>query len=324
MWDYEKWSKSKFVQNLPDFIRDKAKLGLRNLTLLSVAPTGSIALLAGVSSSTEPIFSLEYHRTVNLGDTGRGQTLKFYHPLYKRFLDKKYEMDENIWTTAHNIDWKFRIKMQGIIQQYICTAISNTVNLPTTAGEQDIYNIYMMAWREGLKGITIYRDGCRENILSTKKSRPYELVGKTYQIKDEKDDTYYVTLNNIVEGAKFRPFEIFINSKESNEYINVITRLLSAIFRRTNDSEFVIKQLEKSSKNEDGLLLKLAKVISDHMNVKKTIVPVVPITSHITKEEKLLDGFQVCPQCGKKTLKKEDGCESCTNEEGCGYGRCSI
>jgi ribonucleoside-diphosphate reductase alpha chain len=322
MWDYEKWSKSKFVQNLPDYIRDKAKNGLRNLTLLSIAPTGSIALLAGVSSSTEPIFSLEYHRTVNLGDSNTPQTMKFYHPLYKRFLDKKYEMDEKIWVTAHNIDWKIRIKMQGVMQQYICTAISNTVNLPSTATKQDIYNIYMMAWKEGLKGTTIYRDGCRENILSTKKSRPYELVGKTYQIKDENSDTYYITLNNIVEGTKFRPFEIFINSKESNEYLNVITRLLSAIFRRTSDSEFVIKQLEKSSKNENGLLLKLAKVIAEHMGVKQPTKPVVAVTTYTQKEEKS-DGFQICPNCGKKMLKKEGGCEECANPE-CNYGKCSI
>jgi len=323
MWNYEKWSKAKFVQNMPDYIKEKAKKGLRNLTLLSVAPTGSIALLAGVSSSTEPIFSLEYHRTVNLGDSGQGQTLKFYHPLYKRFLDKKYEMDESIWTTAHNIDWKFRIRMQGIIQQYVCTAISNTVNLPATSTQQDVHDIYMTAWKEGLKGITIYRDGCRENILTTKKSRPYELIGKTYQIKDEKEDTFYITINNILEGVKYRPFEIFINSKESNEYLSVITRLLSAIFRRTSDAEFVIKQLEKSSKNGDGLLLKLAQVINDHMGIKqsalnKTLIPIT--TLNLSKEEKS-DGLQTCPQCGKKTLKKEGGCEECIE---CGFGKCSI
>lgn len=322
MWDYDKWMKSKFVQNMPDFIKDKAKSGLRNLTLLSVAPTGSIALLAGVSSSTEPIFSLEYHRTVNLGDVSTPQTMKFYHPLYKRFLDKKYEMDESIWTTAHNIDWKFRIKMQGVIQQYICTAISNTVNLPSSATQEDIFNIYMMAWKEGLKGITIYRDGCRENILTTKKSRPYELVGKTYQIKDEREDTFYITINNILEGTKFRPFEIFINSKESNEYLNVITRLLSAIFRRTSDAEFVITQLQKSSKNEEGLLLKLSKVISDHMGIKQPTKSVTAVTTYVQKEEKS-DGLQTCPSCGKKTLKKEGGCEECTNPD-CGFGKCSI
>lgn len=319
MWDYEKWLKAKFVQNLPESIKERAKNGLRNLTLLSIAPTGSIALLAGVSSSTEPVFSLEYHRTVNLGDSGQGQTLKFYHPLYKKYLDKKYDMDEKIWTTAHKIDWKFRIRMQGIIQQYVCTAISNTVNLPSSSTEQEIYDIYMTAWHEGLKGITIYRDGCRENILTTKKSRPYELVGKTYQIYDENDVTYYVTVNNILEGVKYRPFEIFINSKETNEYLNVITRLLSAIFRRTSDSEFVIKQLEKSSKKENGLLLGLAKVISDHMGIKKNPAPILSVPTLNTQS----DGLQSCPQCGKKTLKKEGGCEECTNPD-CGYGKCSI
>jgi ribonucleoside-diphosphate reductase alpha chain len=322
MWDYDKWAKAKFVQNLPDYIKEKAKSGLRNLTLLSVAPTGSIALLAGVSSSTEPIFSLEYHRTVNLGDSGQGQTLKFYHPLYKRFLDKKYEMDEAVWVTAHGIDWKFRIRMQGIIQQYVCTAISNTVNLPSTSTQENVHEIYMTAWKEGLKGITIYRDGCRENILTSKKSRPYELVGKTYQIKDEKEDTFYITINNILEGTKFRPFEIFINSKESNEYLNVITRLLSAIFRRTSDSEFVITQLQKSSKNEEGLLLKLAKVISDHMGIRPPTKTVTAVTNYVTKEEKS-DGLQTCPSCGKKTLKKEGGCEECANPD-CGYGKCAI
>lgn len=213
--------------------------------------------------------------------------------------------------------------MQGVIQQYVCTAISNTVNLSSSVSEQNIYDIYMTAWKEGLKGITIYRDGCRENILSTKKSRPYELIGKTYQIKDENEDTFYITINNILEGVKFRPFEIFINSKESNEYLNVITRLLSAIFRRTSDSEFVIKQLQKSSKKENGLLLGMAQVISDHMGLKQqTCKPIVNNDTHILQEIKV-DGFQICPQCGKKTLKKEGGCEECVNPD-CGFGKCSI
>lgn len=322
MWNYEKWAKSKFVQNMPDYIRDKAKNGLRNLTLLSIAPTGSIALLAGVSSSTEPIFSLEYHRTVNLGDSV-GQTMKFYHPLYKRFLDKKYEMDESIWVTAHNIDWKFRIKMQGVIQQYVCTAISNTINLPTSATKQDIHDIFMMAWKEGLKGTTVYRNSCRENILSTKKSRPAELTGKTYQIKNENEDTFYITINDILEGLKLRPFELFINSKESNEYLSLITRLISAIFRRTNDSEFVIKQIEKSTKNKKGILLKLASVLSEHMGLKKPMVKSVYVTNpvvHVTNPVAEAIGMEICPSCGQRTLKKENGCSQCI----CGFGECSV
>jgi ribonucleoside-diphosphate reductase alpha chain len=315
MWNYDKWSKSKFIQTLPDTIKERAKNGMRNLTLLSIAPTGSIALLAGVSSSTEPIFSLEYDRTVNLGDSGATQVMKFYHPLYKRFLDKKYDMDQSIWSLAHNIDWKFRIKMQGVIQQYVCTAISNTVNLPSNATEKNINDIYLMAWKEGLKGITIYRDGCRSNILSIKKSRPYELIGKTYQIKDENENTYYITLNDISDGLKFKPFEIFINSKESNDYLNTITRLISAIFRRTSDSEFVIEQLKKSTKNENGILMKLAKVISEHMRIKEKVdIP------QIINQEKKDNGLQICPQCGQKTLKMEGGCSQCP----CGYGLCSI
>jgi ribonucleoside-diphosphate reductase alpha chain len=146
-------------------------------------------------------------------------------------------------------------------------------------------------------------------------------VGKTYQIKDEKDDTFYITINNILEGVKFRPFEIFINSKESNEYLNVITRLLSEIFRRTSDSEFVIKQLQKSSKNEDGLLLKLAQVINDHMGIKQVPKTIIPVATYTTKE--ISDGLQTCPSCGKKTLKKEGGCEECTNPD-CGFGKCSV
>jgi ribonucleoside-diphosphate reductase alpha chain len=322
-FDKDVYFKSEYVKTLPEEIKKNIEqYGIRNITLNACAPTGSLAILAGCSSGIEPIFSLEYTRKVKLRDDGGEETIKVYHNLYRKFLEKQYDYDVSNWITAHHIDWRFRIKMQGAIQKYIDNSISSTINLPTNTPEITISEIYKMAWKYGLKGVTIYRDSCRENILSAKKSRPYELVGKTYQIHDENDDTFYVTVNNILEGVKYRPFEIFINSKESNEYLNVITRLLSAIFRRTNDAEFVVKQLEKSSKNEAGLLRKLARVIADHMGIKSNPAPsnaLIPVATLNTESV----GLQTCPQCGKKTLKKEGGCEECTDPI-CGYGKCSI
>ena len=157
------------LKNLPKTLQNKIKKhGIRNSTLTTVAPTGSGAIVARVTSGVEPIFATSYKRRVK-ENTGYGKTFKeykVYHPVIK----KLYGTDENLpnhVVTAHNIDPYFRVKMQGSIQKYIDSSISSTVNLANEITVDTIADIYMTAYKAGLKGITVYREGSREGILIT-------------------------------------------------------------------------------------------------------------------------------------------------------------
>jgi len=329
-YNEELYFKSDYVKTLPNDIQTEIKKnGIRNITLNTVAPNGTLSLISSSSSGIEPIFQLEYDRRIKLGDDGSEKIIKVYHPLYKKYLEKRYDISDDIWVTSHEVDWKFRVELQGIIQKYIDNSISSTINLSSDVDEETIKQIYLLAWKKGLKGITVYRDGCREGVLLKKKKRPFELIGKTYQVKDEKDITYYVTVNSIFEDLKPRPFEIFVNSKENSEWITLTSRLISAIMRRTPDIEFVISQLQKSTKNEDSLIGKLSEVLETYIKKPATVVHMVKpkiekiILKPIEVEVKKPIIMDKCPQCGNMSVKNEAGCRSCTTP-GCEWGACSI
>ena len=146
--------------------------GLRNGQLISIAPNGSISTLWGVSGGIEPIFALSHHRrSESLGD-GEDVVYKVYAQIVRDYLDATDSSDENdlpeYFITSHEIDYIKRINFQGVAQNYVDNAISSTVNLPNSATIDDVKKLYIHAWEQGLKGITIYRVGCmREGILTT-------------------------------------------------------------------------------------------------------------------------------------------------------------
>ena len=168
-FDWSGYSKSKFVKNLPKTLQNKIKKqGIRNSTLTTVAPTGSGAIVARVTSGVEPIFATSYKRRVK-ENTGYGKTFKeykVYHPVIKKLYGTDDSLPDHV-VTAHKIDPYFRVKMQGSIQKYIDSSISSTVNLANDITVETIADIYMTAYKSGLKGITVYREGSREGILIT-------------------------------------------------------------------------------------------------------------------------------------------------------------
>ncbi|UCH10144.1 MAG: adenosylcobalamin-dependent ribonucleoside-diphosphate reductase [Fidelibacterota bacterium] len=165
--EWSGYRKSKFVQNLPEYIQTGIQEnGIRNVTLLTVAPTGSGAIVAQVTSGVEPIFATSYTRRVKQND-GYGDTFReytVYHPIIKNLFGSDQDLPEYV-VTAHRIDPYFRVKMQGVIQRYVDSSISSTVNLPEDIDVETVADIYMKAYHEGLKGITVYREGSREGIL---------------------------------------------------------------------------------------------------------------------------------------------------------------
>ncbi len=175
-FEWAGYSKSKFVKNLPKTLQKKIQQkGIRNCTLTTVAPTGSGAIVSRVTSGIEPIFATSYKRRVKQND-GYGKSFneyKVYHPIIGKLFGSDEDLPDYV-VTAHNIDPYFRVKMQGVIQEYIDSSISSTVNLAEEITVETVADIYMTAYEAGLKGITVYREGSREGILvsDTKEKKP--------------------------------------------------------------------------------------------------------------------------------------------------------
>ena len=284
---YFKWSgyrKSKFVKNLPKSLRDKIKEdGIRNSTVLTVPPTGSGAIVARVTSGIEPIFATSYKRRVKKND-GFGREFdeyKVYHPIIEKLFGDDNNLPSHV-VTAHDIDPYFRVKLQGVIQKYIDSSISSTVNLHQDIKKETVADIYMTAYKANLKGITVYREGSREGILITddnKKDdktqeeaslainnqdekrpriRPNETVGITRRMRTG-EGQLYITINQDDNGL----CEVFTtigkaggNAAAQSE---AISRLISLALRSGIDPNAIVKQLKGiSGPNptwEDGRLI---------------------------------------------------------------------
>lgn len=152
--------------------------GLRNSQLLTIAPTGTISTMLGISGGIEPIFANSYTRkTESLH--GHDEYYKVYTPIVKDYMDEHGIKDEvelpNWFCTSSTISPLNRVLMQGVWQKHIDASISSTVNLPEEATIDDVEEIYLNAWKEGLKGITVFRNGCKRlGILTTNSSQEKE------------------------------------------------------------------------------------------------------------------------------------------------------
>ena len=160
-WDYVRYNEF-FSSNIEASVYAKVEeYGLANATFCTSAPTGSISMLFGVTSGIEPLFDLSYHRSDIDEDV--------FVPEAQKWLDENLEMIEeqgintlpDYFVTAHNIPYEDRIAVQAVIQRFNDGAISSTINLPNSATVDDVYNLYIKAWEEGLKGVCVFRDGCR-------------------------------------------------------------------------------------------------------------------------------------------------------------------
>lgn len=171
-------AKTEFFKNhveLSDEYQYAIHNGLRNSQLLTIAPTGTLSTMLGISGGIEPIFANSYTRTTK-SLHGEDVTYKVYTPIVKEYMEHNNIINEedlpNYFVTAQNLHYSDRIAMQAIWQDHIDASISSTVNLPYEATQEDVFNIYIEAWKAGLKGITIFRDGCsRVSILTTQDNK---------------------------------------------------------------------------------------------------------------------------------------------------------
>ena len=144
--------------------------GLRNSQLLTIAPTGSLSSMLGVSGGIEPIYANYYERkTESLH--GHDEYYKVYTPIVKKYMEEHNISDDkdlpDFFVTAQTLNYKERIDMQSIWQDHIDASISSTVNVPNEFSVEDTEGLYMYAWEKGLKGVTIFRDGCKRTAILT-------------------------------------------------------------------------------------------------------------------------------------------------------------
>ena len=156
--------------------------GLANSQLLTIAPTGTISTMLGISGGIEPIFANSYTRTTKSLHS-EDVKYKVYTPIVAEYMRSHGVTDESelpdYFVTASDIDVYERINMQSVWQNHIDASISSTINLPNSATVEDVESLYMHAWDAGLKGVTVYRAGCaREGILNTEDQKPQEKVEK--------------------------------------------------------------------------------------------------------------------------------------------------
>ncbi|MBK7181650.1 MAG: adenosylcobalamin-dependent ribonucleoside-diphosphate reductase [Bacteroidetes bacterium] len=240
---------SEFVQmlktELPELYDRMMKYGRRNISLSTVAPTGTLSMLAQCSSGIEPVFMLSYKRRRKVNPLEQNAKVDYidsmgdsweefvvYHQKLKKWMEAtgKTDISESPYknSTANEIDWIKRVKMQSIVQKYTTHSISSTINLPSNVSEEKVGEIYLEAWKQGLKGITVYREGSRSGVLvstdtkSTSKSnneiietippkRPSKIEAEIVRFMnhDEKWIAFVGLLNN-------KPYEIFTGKSEDS------------------------------------------------------------------------------------------------------------
>ena len=277
--------KEKFIENhnvkkLPKDLRAELySYGIRNALLTSIAPTGTISLLANnVSSGLEPVFAFKYNRKVLQPDGSSViEPVSDYALALFEELKGKGENKTQAFVDAQMLQPNDHLVMQAAVQEYIDSSISKTINCPEDIEFETFKAVYKSAYDLGCKGCTTYRPnditgsvlsvGKNENksnevLLSEEKSkgqeiiddkpfapleRPEQLDGKTYKIKwPESDHAIYITMNDIMQNGERRPFEIFINSKNMEHFAWTValTRMISAVFRRGGEISFVVEELK--------------------------------------------------------------------------------
>lgn len=358
-----------------------AQHGRRNISWSTVAPTGTVSIMAGTSSGIEPVFMPWYKRRrkvmnptdrVDYTDIKGEKYTEFIviHPKFKMWCetypliisedpegirtirradinkesDLEYLFRESPYkgATAHELNWEKRIEIQKAVQAFITHSISSTINLPSNTTEEEVSNIYLKAWEEGLKGLTVYRDGCREGVLS-KIEKPKTIIGKDApkRPRELEADCYLVK----AKGEQFiilvglldnKPYEIFtfrpantINFKTHKGRITKVKKMHYSF-----DSDILhIDNLELANDNveENTATLYSSMLLRHGVSIEYIIKTARKVNDNISSFSsamcRILSKYsgsgeikgEKCPNCGEGRLVRVDGCIKCID---CGYSKC--
>ncbi|SJZ34827.1 ribonucleoside-diphosphate reductase class II [Enhydrobacter aerosaccus] len=378
LFDRTRYLAGETVKGLPEEVRAAiGRYGIRNALLNSIAPTGTISLLAdNISSGIEPVFAFSHIRHVLQPDGSRREESVDDHALRRwRALNGDAEPPPEIFVDAQTLSPGDHLAMQAAAQEFVDSSISKTINLPRDISFEAFKHVYEEAYAEGCKGCTTYRPNevtgavleVRPEVgrapvaipvpaerdgdvvyIAQPLDRPEDLPGRTYKIKwPGSDHAIYITINDLVQEGRRRPFEIFINSKNMEHYAWTValTRMISAVFRRGGDVSFVVEELKAVFDPRGGqwmegryvpsLLAAIGNVIERHLiEIGFLSAAESPrIAEAVEQRLKAAAGARPpgegagegaskmgqCPNCGAAALTHQEGCDICLN---CGYSRC--
>lgn len=358
LFDRDAYLAGETVATLDADVRDAiAAHGMRNALVTSIAPTGTISLLAGnISSGIEPVFRHEFTRDVMLPDGSHEKraVMDYAVDLYRRMHGADAPLPD-YFVDAQTLDPAAHLETQAAVQDYVDSSISKTINLPEEISFDAFKDVYRRAYDLGCKGCTTYRPNAITGAVLTAApaearparragvvymtdplERPEALQGRTYKLVwPDSDHAIYITVNDIADGGRRRPFEVFINSKNMEHYAWTValTRMISAVFRRGGDVSFVVEELKAVFDPRGGqwmngryvpsLLAAIGEVIERHM-IAIGFLPAREEGAPGDRPQLLrravgADLVRQCPKCGAAGLTRQEGCDVCIS---CGYSKC--
>jgi len=345
--------------NFEGSVYDTQGLRVRNATVTTIAPTGTISIIAGCTSGIEPLFALSYRRRKVLDDDEMLEVYPYFEQVARRegfysealaqrvadegsarHLDEVPELWQRVFATAHDVTPEWHIKLQAAFQAATDNAVSKTVNFPNQATVDDVEKVYLLAFRSGCKGVTIYRDGSREEqvlnvgaaarpgtdpargIATTRPARPRLLSGET-----ERMDTGCGKLFVIMNDDEHGPREVFANMGKAggcaSSNTEALGRLISLALKKGAAPSEIVEQLKGIRCHVPygmgpNATLSCADAIGKAVE-RRYISGAAAPTGTPEPQLALVEVAQgACPDCGG-VIEHEGGCVVCRL---CGYSKC--
>ena len=340
-----------FNENTSEETREIVReFGIRNSQLLTIAPTGTLSTMLGISGGIEPIFATHFERrTTSLSD--HDQFYKVYPPVVKEYMDKHGLEDDSslppFFVTAQNLDYRQRLVQQGTWQMHIDASISSTVNLPEDFPEENVYDIYMYAWKIGCKGVTVFRDGCKRlGILTTKEKRSESsnergmvktvadnVIGKKRKLMTGCGSLHCTAFFDPVSGDLM---EVYLNKGSTggcNNFMIGLSRMISLAARSGCDINAVVDQLKSCGSCPSYTVRTFTKKDTSKGSCCPMAVGWALIDMHDEMMRQVRSSNLVappkeevspkvvinpCPKCGDE-LTFQGGCNVCRS---CGWTKC--
>lgn len=369
------------LMEFPEQVERMKKFGRRNVSWSTVAPTGSLSIItklikySNISAGIEPQFETYFLRNkkVNPGDEnvrvdfvdqngdswmtlpsimgGFKEWIRINHPkvdflnpmnLDPTFIKELHKKSPYYKACANDISWEKRVRLQSIVQRYTTNAISSTLNLPENVDKSVIGNIYLEAWKLGLKGVTVYRDNCRTGVLVREVKSSFEYRDALKRPKEIDSDFYSVSVKGVKFGVVIgkidsKPYEVFafnLNGKDlPSELKGQTVKVKKGKYDFIYEGGKIENLQEAALHKEEMVLTRLVSGMLRHgakpqfvmEQIDKCEMDVVSFGKALSRTlkkyctERELTEKKTCDNCGSTDLKLQEGCLVCKS---CGDSKC--
>lgn len=392
IYDAKREADNPFINRLKNadgkLYEEMMKYGRRNIALLTIAPTGTTSLMTQTTSGIEPVFLPVYKRRRKVNPNDKNTRVDFvdevgdhweeytvFHHNFKTWmktqgydLNREYsqeELDKMVKespyykATSNDVDWLSKVRMQGRIQKWVDHSISVTINLPATATEELVGNLYVEAWKSGCKGVTVYRDGSRSGVLISNDKRDKKKADSFPTNRPEKLDADVVRFqNNKDKWVAFiglmdnKPYEIFTGLSDDEDGILLPRSITKGYIIKSHDSEglsrydfqYVNKRgykttIEGLSYKFNPVFWNYAKLISGTLRHGMPIHKVVELVTSLQLDNDTINSWKagvaralkkyipngtmaddaICGECASDDVVYQEGCLTCLS---CGSPKC--